>query len=302
MATQNAVGDQNRWAMAAIERRLAVAKAQLLQQQQQKKNDKDMKGASNVDVSSKETHQAESFLPTPSKTPLTKGFVDPKDDDSIAYTRLSHPVDENLMATNVKFSSAKGSIVDKVLHNLLRSGDSAQKYIQGTKNVRLDKDNYILLDNFVQSRSSSSVSKNVSQKNSKRSKIRMSMKKLKKSGALDFPKDLQKFDLFKPMHGIWESYMMQLIKVTGKVQLTTTLLSADLHGAFMFVAECKIASYIGVQGIMVRETSETFGIITKDDKFRVVPKKVSVFIIQLDCWKITLHGDKFTSRDNVLQR
>ncbi|KAG7574722.1 Ribonuclease P/MRP subunit p29 [Arabidopsis suecica] len=296
MGTETVVHDQARWAMAAMERRLAVAKAQLLQQQQ-KKNEKEKKGTSDVDVSIKESHQADS-LPTPSKTSIKK--VDPKDDDSVAYTRLSHPVDENLLATNVKFSSAKGTIVDKVLHNLLRSGDSAQKYLQSTKSVKLD--NYILLDNFVQSRSSASGSKKASQKDSKRSKSRMSMKRLKKSGALHMPKDLQKFDLFKPMHGMWESYMIKLIKVTGKIQLSLTLLSADLHGAFMFVAECKIASFTGVQGIMVRETSETFGIITREDKFRVVPKKLSVFIIQLDCWKITLHGDKFISRDNIVQR
>ncbi|ESQ38937.1 hypothetical protein EUTSA_v10001741mg, partial [Eutrema salsugineum] len=228
----------------------------------------------------------------------------PEDDNFAAYRKLSHPVDESLLATDVKFSSAKGTIANRVLHNLLRSGDSAQKYLQGTKRKTLDKDNdiYILLDNFVQLRSSASGSKKATQQNSKRSKRRMSMKRLKKSGALDFPENLQKFDLFKPMHGMWETYMMQLIKVTGKIQLAQTLLSADLHGAFMFVAESKIASFTGLQGIMVRETSETFGIITRDDKFRVVPKKLSVFIIQLDCWKITLHGDKFTSRDNVLQR
>ncbi|XP_010506179.1 PREDICTED: uncharacterized protein LOC104782834 [Camelina sativa] len=291
MGTETVVHDQARWAMAAMERRLAVAKAQ-----QQQKNEKDKKGSSDVQVPSKQPLQADS-LPTPSKTSIKK---DLKEDDYVAYTSLSHPVDENLLATNVKFSSAKGTIVDKVLHNLLRSGDSAQKYLQGSKSVKLD--NYILLDNFVQSRPSASGSKKASLKDSKRCKSRMSMKRLKKSGALHMPKDLQKFDLFKPMHGMWESYMTQLIKVTGKIQLAPTLLSADLHGAFMFVAECKIASLIGVQGIMVRETSETFGIITRDDKFPVVPKKHSVFIIQLDCWKITLLGDKFTSRDNIVQR
>lgn len=125
MGTQAVVHDQARWAMAAMERRLAVAKAQLLQQQQ--KSEKDKKGTSDVGVSTKESHQADS-LPTPSKTSIKKGlmveykrrmiltinsllnsdcdknfgFVDPKDDDSVAYTRLSHPVDEKLLATNVK--------------------------------------------------------------------------------------------------------------------------------------------------------------------------------------------------------
>uniref|UniRef100_A0A1J3J8Q9 Ribonuclease P protein subunit p29 n=1 Tax=Noccaea caerulescens TaxID=107243 RepID=A0A1J3J8Q9_NOCCA len=294
MATETVVHDPRRRAMDAMKQRLA-AEAQRLQQQQQK-NEKDKKETSDVVVSSKEPHKADS-LPTPSKRSVTK---DPEEDNFFAYTKLSHPVDENLLATNVKFSSAKASIANKLLHSLLRSGDSAQKYLQGAKSKNVGEKTYVLLDNFVSSASGSK--KASSQNNSKRSKSRMSMKRLKKSCALNFPQHLQKFDLFKPMHGMWESYVMQLIKVTGKIQLAQILLSTDLHGAYMFVAECKIASFTGVQGIMVRETSETFGIITRDDKLRVVPKKASVFIIQLNCWKITLHGDKFTSRDNILLR
>ncbi|CAG7873849.1 hypothetical protein BRARA_E00344 [Brassica rapa] len=297
-ATETVVHDPRQRSMDAIQQRLQ--KDQLRQQQQQQqKNEKDKKRAS--DVSSKEPHKPHSLPTPPTKKPITK---DPQDDGFAAYTKLSHPVDEKLLATNVKLSSGKKNIADKVLHTLLRSGDSAQKYLQGKNEKKVEENNYILLDNFVQSRSSSSSSgsKKASLMNSKRSKTRMSMKRLKKSGALKLPQHLQKFDLYKPMHGMWESYMMKLIKVTGKAQLTSSLLSADLHGAFMFVPECKIASFTGVQGIMIRETSQTFGIITRDDKLRVVPKKPSVFIIQLDCWKITLHGDKFTSRDNVLQR
>lgn len=36
----------------------------------------------------------------------------------------------------------------------------------------------------------------------------------------------------------------------------------------MSVVECKVTSFTGVSGIMIRETTETFGIITQDDKFR----------------------------------
>lgn len=36
----------------------------------------------------------------------------------------------------------------------------------------------------------------------------------------------------------------------------------------MAVAECKITAFTGVSGIMIRETAETLGIITQDDKFR----------------------------------
>ena len=34
------------------------------------------------------------------------------------------------------------------------------------------------------------------------------------------------------------------------------------------VAECKAASYKGVSGIMIRDTAETFGIISEDNRFR----------------------------------
>jgi hypothetical protein len=53
-----------------------------------------------------------------------------------------------------------------------------------------------------------------------------------------------------------------------KKQLSENLLSADLHGALLIVAECKAASYQGVSGIMIRDTAETFGIISEDNRFR----------------------------------
>lgn len=34
------------------------------------------------------------------------------------------------------------------------------------------------------------------------------------------------------------------------------------------VVQCKIAGYVGIHGIMVRETKETFGIVTQDNKFK----------------------------------
>lgn len=37
---------------------------------------------------------------------------------------------------------------------------------------------------------------------------------------------------------------------------------------FVAVVECKMAVFKGVSGIMIRETAETFGIITEDNKFK----------------------------------
>lgn len=124
--------------------------------------------------------------------------------------------------------------------------------------------------------------------------------------------------------------------------LILAILSIDITA----VVECKIPAFTGTSGVVIRETAETFGIVTKDDKFRgnssiwilnllhfpwskpiclcesikfhefaqvfltndhgyffvwwfwfaVVPKKSSVFIFQWDCWKVTLLGDKLSSR------
>ncbi|KAI5414930.1 hypothetical protein KIW84_040402 [Lathyrus oleraceus] len=96
---------------------------------------------------------------------------------------------------------------------------------------------------------------------------------------------------FQAMHVMWKDYIALLLKTTGRNQLAQCLLGADLH-----VVDGKAAHFTGIGGIMIHETAEAFGIVTEENKFRVVPKKGSVFVIQVDCWKVTLHGDKLDSR------
>ncbi|KAK9290405.1 hypothetical protein L1049_008574 [Liquidambar formosana] len=304
-----ALEDQKKRTLDALERRFAVAKAELLQQQQKNKRrfqGEDERVAHNANDSSSiasSAHLSDTSVKPSSNTSSKKGnlFFSARstaqdvEANGPTYAQLSHPVNENLLTTNIKISGRKGSMVDKILHDLLQSGDSAQKYMQGSRSMKID--NWILLDNLVQGRGASVGARiRALQSYSKRSKKHMSMKQHKRIGSFELPQELHKFDIFKPMHEQWKGYMMQLLKNIGKNQLAQCLLSADLHGAIVTVAECKIAAFTGVSGIMIRETVETFGIITQDDKFRVVPKKVSVFIFQADCWKITLHGDKLTSR------
>nr|KJB22800.1 hypothetical protein B456_004G066200 [Gossypium raimondii] len=109
-----------------------------------------------------------------------------------------------------------------------------------------------------------------------------------------------RFDTFKPMHEMCKGYVNQLIKTTRKKQLAQCLIGADLHVALILVAECKVTSFTGTSGIVIRKTAETFGLITQDTKFPFVPKKCSLFIFQVHCWKITRQGDKLTSRNSGL--
>ncbi|PIN18476.1 Ribonuclease P [Handroanthus impetiginosus] len=296
--------DQKRRTMEALERRFAQAKSEL-QTQQQKGKKRSIEDNERVATNS-QSPSADSTVKKPFSSTSSKkgnfsfvGHTSKKDVEvnEPAYSKLSHSVHENLLSTGVQVSDAKIK-VDRVLHELFQHGDSAQKYMQGSKSMKIE--HTILLDNYVP-KSGMSIGGHIRalQNGSKRSRKHMSMKQHKRSGSFDFPKEFHNFEIFKPMHEKWKSYVQQLLKIVGKDQLAQCFLNADLHGAIILVVQCKVASYVGIHGIMVRETKETFGIITEDNKFRVVPKKLSVFMLQADCWKITLHGDKLASRNLV---
>lgn len=303
MTTGTTLQDQKKRTLDALQRRFALAEAELhLQQQKNKKRPHEENKGTTHNVNSSSANVTDA-LPSSNASSKKGKFSfsghavtqDVEANDS-TYFQLSHPVHENLLPTSLNISDRRGSIVNQVVHDLLQSGDSAQKYMQGSRSMKID--NWILLDNLVQGRGASRGARIRALKtHSKRSKKHMSMKQHKKCGTLDLPQELHNFDIFKPMHEMWKGYMVQLLKNVGKNQLTKCLLTADLHGAMILVVQCKIASFTGVSGIMIRETEETFGIITQDNKFRVVPKKLSVFMFQADCWKITLHGDKLASRN-----
>ncbi|XP_076899747.1 ribonuclease MRP protein subunit POP4-like [Bidens hawaiensis] len=225
-----------------------------------------------------EKNRAEDFASTPSKK-CKYSFTgqtaarDAEPDHPI-YLPLSHPVHEKLAMPNLEVN-----VMDKMLHELLQNGDIEQNYMQGSRKMKID--NRINLDNKVQEHKME-LSK-VLQSHSKRSKKHMSMKQHKKIRSLDLPQDLHKFEMFQPMHDMWKDYMTQLLKSVGKSQMLQCILGADLHGAHILVVDCKMVVFKGVSGIMIRETAETFGIITKDNKFKVVLKKISVFMLQIDC-------------------
>ncbi|XP_068668491.1 ribonuclease MRP protein subunit POP4 isoform X2 [Aristolochia californica] len=214
-----------------------------------------------------------------------------------AYFQLAQPVHENLLTSTLELASQRGSIADKIVHELLQKGDVAQKYLQGAKSMKIE--NRLLLDSVVQGQNSNMDARlKALQNHAKRSKVRMSLRKHRQCGSFDLPQEFHCFDRFKQMHEMWKDYITQLLKDTGKNQLFQCLLNADLHGAILVVAECRTSTLIGVSGIMIRETAETFGIITEENKFHVVPKKGSVFIFQALSWKITMNGDELSSRNS----
>ncbi|KAK1392646.1 Ribonuclease P protein subunit p29 [Heracleum sosnowskyi] len=302
MASESGNEERKNVALKALERRFALAQDQLLQQQQQPKRNRPLpkhkpqlstyNNNNNIVATNSSLHQKPITTLSSSNHSVKK---DTETNDPV-YSLLSHPVHENLVSTNVEISDRKGSIPDKILHELLRNGDAAQKYNQGSKSKKFD--NWILLDNVDKGSGAYDRARiKALNKNSKRSKKHMSMKQHKKFGSLTLPDDSHNFEIYKPMHEMWKGYITQVLKNVGNNQFAQCLLSADLHGAIILVVQSKIVSFVGVSGIMIRETAETFSVISADNKFQVVPKKSSVFMLQADRWKITLIGDELRSRN-----
>ncbi|KAL7170058.1 hypothetical protein ACSBR2_034995 [Camellia fascicularis] len=206
MTTGTTLQDQKKRTLDALQRRFALAEAELhLQQQKNKKRPhEENKGTThNVNSSSANVTNA---LPSSNASSKKGKFSfsghavtqDVEANDS-TYFQLSHPVHENLLPTSLNISDRRGSIVNQVVHDLLQSGDSAQKYMQGSRSMKID--NWILLDNLVQGRGASRGARIRALKtHSKRSKKHMSMKQHKKCGTLDLPQELHKHGGIEASH------------------------------------------------------------------------------------------------------
>ncbi|KAL5711278.1 ribonuclease P [Ranunculus cassubicifolius] len=281
--------EQKKRTLDALERRFANARTEVEQQQQKnKKRPYEVSQKLNEVLSkssvSHDQPQLESF-----KTPKAKKDIDGND---CTYSQICQPLHESLLSAGVQLSS--NQMVDNVLHELLQNGD-AVRYGGGIGNKKLD--GWLHLDS-VAKRDPEAIRKAKDLKSHlKRCTRHMSMKQHKKCGSFDLPQELHKYELFEPMHELWKDYILKLTKNIGDIQqIAQRLLSADLHGAILQVVESKVTSFTGVRGIMVRETAETFGVITLENKFRVVPKRGSIFLLRADCWKITMQGDEFVRK------
>lgn len=312
----SAISDQKKRALDALERRFAVDKAKVLQQEERKSkrskgNPRDEQhvlvtdGQGGDDCAS----LASPAVVVPSASSSSRkgqvvfsGYAPRREtsgaeDAHPAYSEILEVLDENLVGAATKASSS-GDSVNKIVFDLLQHGDKGHKYTKGSVAMKID--NWVLLDNFVSKDSSLMDARaKALQSHSKRSKKHMTMRQHRKCGSLDLPKEFHNFSRFKPMHEMWKEYISKILKENREKQLSQTLLVADLHGAFLIVVECKTIAFKGISGIMIRETAKTFGLITQDDRFRVVPKQGSVFVFQAGCWKITLHGDNLSMRNST---
>ncbi|KAI9012721.1 Rof/RNase P-like protein [Gaertneriomyces semiglobifer] len=125
----------------------------------------------------------------------------------------------------------------------------------------------------------------------------MSNKLRKKSGLYDIPTDV-KYEAFLPLHQLWKGYMNMLLADSAHgTTAMMRLLKADYHGAVFSVVRSKCPTYVGITGIVIKETENMFYIVTEQDEAKVVPKRNNVFMFETrEGERFTLFGNQFCTR------
>jgi ribonuclease P protein subunit POP4 len=120
----------------------------------------------------------------------------------------------------------------------------------------------------------------------KRSKLRphpLSAARKRALGLFEIPKEQQKYTIYEALHGLWVSYMRELLGLDGERVFVTAqsvghmLASADMHGAIVEVVRSRCVSRVGLKGIVLRDTKFTFEIITEKNTLKSIPKEHTVF-------------------------
>lgn len=145
---------------------------------------------------------------------------------------------------------------------------------------------------------------------------KLSHKVFKNEGFFDVAREIKVRSLgyshFIPLHQLWEQYIRGLTEQSSArscssgspgekrggggarlSQLSQSLSQADLHGSLMTVISSRNKSCVNVQGIVVKETKETFVIISSDNKVRTILKSQSIFGIMIpDNYQVTIYGSQ----------
>ncbi|KAJ8683211.1 hypothetical protein QAD02_019003, partial [Eretmocerus hayati] len=111
-----------------------------------------------------------------------------------------------------------------------------------------------------------------------------------------------------PLNSLWLGYMHHMLGIEDfknlPLQPTNSnwenvnqrLIKADYHGAKITVIRSKCPSVIGIHGIVIQDTKNTFRLLGKDNVIRTVPKQSSVFRIHLDDVVLEVFGKEVCIR------
>ncbi|GAQ92200.1 Ribonuclease P family protein [Klebsormidium nitens] len=186
------------------------------------------------------------------------------------------------------------SFIESFLTNLLLGDVTRPDEIISTR----VKDKIVLLDNPALGKSRRDRD---AQSRTVRCLKHMSLREHRRNGTFKIPPELQRFELYEPLQAIWQEYILKLTQGCGGQALMSRLLTADYHGAFLSVSASKDPTYIGTEGLIVRETQNTFQMVTTQNRLQVVPKRGSIFQMKLGNNLVSLFGNQIVEEREFTQ-
>jgi ribonuclease P protein subunit POP4 len=145
----------------------------------------------------------------------------------------------------------------------------------------------------------------------------LTRKQKKSSGYYHIERSFCHWDNFLPLHSLWCSYMEDLVgnkqNKENQTKVAERLIKADYHGAIMRVKASRNTNLIGIEGIVIMETQETFRIIpratdnqsetvcssTSSSCLKIVPKARTIFEFSLpNGMTFELYGDHIRYRSS----
>lgn len=250
---------------------------------------------------------AATSLTSPSPPPRPNSTAKPSiggDFQGPSYAKLTKLALNGPVASHLQLFAGEnvGNAIDSIIRDLVQESGKAVRDLDSVLDSKV-QDRVLLLDNPARhGKAVERARRRVKQSLAKRSNTHLSKHQQKLIGSYDLPSQYRKFDLFLPMHEMWKAYAKRVVEDNRGKMIEPSLLQMDLHGAFLAVVEAKIDNQVGVEGIMIRETTNTFAIVTTANKIKVIPKAGSVFIFRLDDMCVTLYGDRVSSGKGVTEK
>ncbi|XP_068250012.1 ribonuclease P protein subunit p29 [Palaemon carinicauda] len=116
------------------------------------------------------------------------------------------------------------------------------------------------------------------------------------------------FEMFLPINKMWKAYAKKHFCISDDSSKHTESLANSVQinvrkleyfGCLMRVSRSVCSEYIGVVGIVIRETKNTFMLICPDDKVKTIPKKHSEFSFVVEKFGITVLGNHLNIKPAV---
>ncbi|CAG8453740.1 13626_t:CDS:2 [Ambispora gerdemannii] len=223
--------------------------------------------------------ETESFLYSPLPNYIKKSDIH-KDNDI-------HQATSSLLSSNNK-DFIKTFVTDAVAS---RAKDPEQIYSEKIK------DKSLLLDNPPKASRETREKRKLKRRAIIKGKS-MTAKEKRQLKIYELPKEACKYEYFEQLNALWMGYMEELWGPPGSKESTLApkLLKADFHGAILTVTKSKCPSYIGISGICIQETENTFKLITRKNICKRIPKAKSIFTFELRGAQFLIHGDQFAYR------